>query len=67
MALVIQTLLFMAGINTLIQTLIGARLPIVMGPSFAFVIAALSIVNDDADGDFTSEHRVILYQNDNTV
>ncbi|CAM8935955.1 unnamed protein product [Rhodiola kirilowii] len=46
---VIQTLLFMSGINTLLQTLIGARLPTVMGPSFAFLLAVLSIINDDVD------------------
>jgi len=37
-ALVIQTLLFMSGINTLLQTIIGTRLPTVMNASFAFII-----------------------------
>ncbi|CAM8998622.1 unnamed protein product [Rhodiola kirilowii] len=61
MAHVIQTLLFMAGINTLLQTLIGARLPTVMGPSFAFLIAAMSIVNDDVDVDLVNGHRRFIH------
>uniref|UniRef100_A0A7N0SXN4 Nucleobase-ascorbate transporter 3 n=1 Tax=Kalanchoe fedtschenkoi TaxID=63787 RepID=A0A7N0SXN4_KALFE len=60
-ARVIQTLLFMSGINTLLQTLIGARLPTVMGPSFAYLIAALSIVNDDSDRVFTDERQRFIH------
>ncbi|RAL40509.1 hypothetical protein DM860_006579 [Cuscuta australis] len=41
-ARVIQALLFTSGVNTLLQTLLGTRLPTVMGPSFAYVISALS-------------------------
>ncbi|KAG2716911.1 hypothetical protein I3760_03G149300 [Carya illinoinensis] len=37
-ARVIQTLLFVAGINTLLQALFGTRLPAVVGGSFAYVI-----------------------------
>ena len=57
-ARVIQTLLFMSGINTLLQTLIGSRLPVVMGASFAFVIPVLSIINDYSDQDFATDHEV---------
>ncbi|KAL7117121.1 hypothetical protein ACP275_03G051800 [Erythranthe tilingii] len=56
-ARVIQSLLFMSGINTLLQTWFGTRLPTVMGPSFAYVISVLSIINDLSDSDFTNEHE----------
>lgn len=57
-ARVIQALLFMSGINTLLQTLIGSRLPTVMGASFAYTLPLLSIINDYTDEAFTSEHDV---------
>lgn len=56
-ARVIQSMLFMSGINTLLQTLIGTRLPTVMGPSFAYAISVLLTVNDFADSNFNSEHE----------
>lgn len=40
----IQTLLFVAGLNTLTQTLFGTRLPAVIGGSFTFVPTTISIV-----------------------
>ncbi|KAK1326722.1 Nucleobase-ascorbate transporter 2 [Acorus calamus] len=43
---VIQTLLFVGGINTLLQTLFGTRLPTVMGGSYAFIIPIISIIHD---------------------
>lgn len=43
-AKVIQTLLFVAGLNTLCQTLFGTRLPAVIGGSFSFVPTTISIV-----------------------
>ncbi|KAF5444296.1 hypothetical protein F2P56_036782 [Juglans regia] len=42
-AQVIDTFLFVAGINTLLQTLFGTRLPVVMGASYAFIIPIISI------------------------
>lgn len=42
---VIQTLLFVTGISTLLQTLFGTRLPSVMGGSYAFLIPTLTIIN----------------------
>ncbi|XP_015881203.3 nucleobase-ascorbate transporter 1 isoform X2 [Ziziphus jujuba] len=47
-ARVIQTLLFVAGINTLLQALFGTRLPAVVGGSFAYVIPIAYIVNDSS-------------------
>ncbi|KAJ6730043.1 NUCLEOBASE-ASCORBATE TRANSPORTER 3 [Salix viminalis] len=53
---VIQTMLFMTGINTLLQTMIGTRLPTVMGPSYAFVLPVLSIIRDYNNESFSNEH-----------
>lgn len=47
-ARVIQTLLFVAGINTLLQALFGTRLPAVVGGSFAYVIPVAYIINDSS-------------------
>ncbi|KAH7866741.1 hypothetical protein Vadar_024342 [Vaccinium darrowii] len=43
-AKVIQTLLFVAGLNTLLQTYFGTRLPAVIGGSYTFVAATISII-----------------------
>ncbi|KAL2349372.1 hypothetical protein Fmac_003372 [Flemingia macrophylla] len=43
-AKVIQTLLFVAGINTFFQTLFGTRLPAVIGGSYTFVPTTVSII-----------------------
>ena len=40
----IQTLLFVAGINTLIQSFLGTRLPAVIGGSYTFVMPTISII-----------------------
>ncbi|CAN1355844.1 Nucleobase-ascorbate transporter 2 [Linum perenne] len=45
---VVQTLLFIEGINTLIQTLFGTRLPTVIGGSYAFMVPIISIIHDPA-------------------
>ncbi|KAJ7178889.1 hypothetical protein O6H91_Y541500 [Diphasiastrum complanatum] len=42
---VIQTLLFVNGINTLLQSTFGTRLPIVITGSFAYLIPIISIIN----------------------
>ncbi|KAK7291141.1 hypothetical protein RIF29_06053 [Crotalaria pallida] len=60
-ARVIQTLLFMSGFNTLLQTWFGSRLPTVMGASYAFVIPVLSTINDYTDMTFSSGHERFLY------
>jgi len=43
-AKVIQTLLFVAGINTLLQSLFGTRLPAVIGGSYTYVATTISII-----------------------
>ncbi|KAK9278791.1 hypothetical protein L1049_028369 [Liquidambar formosana] len=43
-AKVIQTLLFVAGLNTLLQTMFGTRLPAVIGGSYTFVPPTISII-----------------------
>lgn len=43
---VVQTLLFVEGVNTLIQTLFGTRLPTVIGGSYAFMVPIISIIHD---------------------
>ncbi|KAG6506834.1 nucleobase-ascorbate transporter 6-like [Zingiber officinale] len=43
-ARVIQTLLFVAGINTLLQTTFGTRLPAVVGGSYTFTLPTISII-----------------------
>lgn len=42
-AQVVQSLLFTAGVNTLLQTWFGTRLPVVIGGSFRFILPALSV------------------------
>ncbi|KAK7310480.1 hypothetical protein RJT34_08033 [Clitoria ternatea] len=60
-ARVIQTLLFMSGVNTLLQTWLGSRLPTVMGASVAFILPVMSIINDYTDKTFPSEHERFTY------
>lgn len=43
-AKMVQTLLFVAGINTFFQTLFGTRLPAVIGGSYTFVPTTISII-----------------------
>ncbi|GKV30382.1 hypothetical protein SLEP1_g39199 [Rubroshorea leprosula] len=57
-ARVIQTLLLMSGVNTLLQTLFGSRLPTVMGASFAYMLPVFSIINGINDENNASEHQV---------
>lgn len=42
-AQVIQTMLFVSGVNTLLQTWFGTRLPVVIGGSFRFLIPSLYV------------------------
>ncbi|EPS67781.1 hypothetical protein M569_06991, partial [Genlisea aurea] len=41
---VMNTFLFVSGINTLLHTFFGTQLPSVIGPSYAFIIPAASII-----------------------
>ncbi|XP_028067957.1 nucleobase-ascorbate transporter 1-like isoform X1 [Camellia sinensis] len=55
-ARVIQTLLFVAGINTLLQALFGTRLPAVVGGSYAYAISILYIINDSSLQQISEPH-----------
>ncbi|KAL3850459.1 hypothetical protein ACJIZ3_012341 [Penstemon smallii] len=44
-AIVIQTLLFVSGLNTLFHSFFGTRLPSVIGGSYAFLIPATAIIH----------------------
>ncbi|XP_073004526.1 nucleobase-ascorbate transporter 1 [Typha latifolia] len=57
---VIQTLLFVSGINTLLQALFGTRLPTVVGGSFAYVIPILYIIRDSSLQRIPDEHERFL-------
>ncbi|XP_020202602.1 nucleobase-ascorbate transporter 1 [Cajanus cajan] len=56
-ARVIQTLLFVAGINTLLQTLFGTRLPTVVGGSFAYVFPIAYIIRDSSLQQISDPHE----------
>lgn len=59
----INTLLFVAGINTLLQTWFGTRLPVVMGGSYAFIIPSISIAlsnNSNSNRILIEPHQVGL-------
>lgn len=43
----VSTILFASGINTLLQTTVGTRLPIVQGGSFAFLTPVFLIIGND--------------------
>ncbi|CAI0560631.1 unnamed protein product, partial [Linum tenue] len=57
---VVQTLLFVEGINTLIQTLFGTRLPTVIGGSYAFMVPIMSIIHDPALTRIEDDHLRFL-------
>ncbi|WVY96730.1 hypothetical protein V8G54_028881 [Vigna mungo] len=54
----IQTLLFIAAINTLLQTLFGTRLPVVVGPSYSFLIPAVSIAFSTRMSVYADPHQL---------
>ncbi|KAJ1383725.1 Xanthine/uracil/vitamin C permease [Sesbania bispinosa] len=56
-ARVIQTLLFVAGINTLLQALFGTRLPTVVGGSFAYVFPIAYIITDSSLQQINDPHE----------
>ncbi|KAG2437949.1 hypothetical protein HXX76_005564 [Chlamydomonas incerta] len=61
-ARVVQTIFFVSGINTLLQTTIGDRLPIIQGGSFSFLRPAFSIIAIiAATNKFETEHDRFLY------
>jgi nucleobase transporter 1/2 len=60
-ARVIQTLLFVAGIKTFLQTLFGTRLPAIVGGSFAYVIPILHIIGDSSLHRITNPHDRFIH------
>lgn len=58
----IQTLLFVSGLNTLTQTLFGTRLPAVIGGSYTFVPTTLSIVLAARYNDISNPQEVSLLE-----
>ena len=56
----VQTLLFVAGINTLIQSFLGTRLPAVMGASYTFVAPTISIILAGRYSGIADPHEVRL-------
>lgn len=58
----IQTLLFVAGINTLLQTWFGTRLPVVVGAFYAFIIPAVSIALSSRMSVFPDPHQVSVFR-----
>uniref|UniRef100_A0A0C9S7V8 TSA: Wollemia nobilis Ref_Wollemi_Transcript_7527_2810 transcribed RNA sequence n=1 Tax=Wollemia nobilis TaxID=56998 RepID=A0A0C9S7V8_9CONI len=57
----IQTLLFVAGINTLLQTYFGTRLPAVIGGSYAFILPTLSIIGSSRFRNIADPHERFLH------
>ncbi|XP_038691720.1 nucleobase-ascorbate transporter 2 [Tripterygium wilfordii] len=57
---VVQTLLFVEGINTLLQTLFGTRLPTVIGGSYAFMVPIISIIHDPSLTRIEDDHLRFL-------
>lgn len=58
---VVQTLLFVQGINTLVQTLFGTRLPTVIGGSYAFMVPVISIIHDSSLANIENPHTVSVH------
>uniref|UniRef100_A0A1D1XNV9 Nucleobase-ascorbate transporter 6 n=1 Tax=Anthurium amnicola TaxID=1678845 RepID=A0A1D1XNV9_9ARAE len=56
-ARVIQTLLFVAGFNTLLQTFFGTRLPAVIGGSYTFVVPTISVILAGRYGGIVDPHK----------
>ncbi|KAL8140538.1 hypothetical protein V2J09_006559 [Rumex salicifolius] len=59
-ARVVQTLLFVQGINTLLQTLFGTRLPTVIGASYAYMVPIISIIHDSSLASIQDPHERFL-------
>ncbi|WVY96729.1 hypothetical protein V8G54_028880 [Vigna mungo] len=53
----IETILFVAAINTVLQTWFGTRLPVVMGPSYTFLVPAVSIAFSKRMSVFEDPHQ----------
>ncbi|XP_041992390.1 nucleobase-ascorbate transporter 1-like [Salvia splendens] len=60
-ALVVQTLLFVSGINTLLQSLFGTRLPAIVGGSFTYIVPIAYIINDVSLKPFDKPHDQFIH------
>ncbi|KAG0476565.1 hypothetical protein HPP92_013406 [Vanilla planifolia] len=60
-AKVIQTLLFVAGINTLLQSWLGTRLPIVMGGSLTYLMPTISIILSERFADIIDPYERFVH------
>ncbi|XP_021892351.1 nucleobase-ascorbate transporter 4 [Carica papaya] len=56
-AQVINTILFVSAINTLLQTCLGTRLPVVIGGSYAFIVPSISIALSTRFNVFLDPHQ----------
>ncbi|CAN1237150.1 Putative nucleobase-ascorbate transporter 10 [Linum grandiflorum] len=54
---VIQTLLFVSGVTTLLETLLGTRLPTIAAASFAYVLPITSIITADRLQSIANPHE----------
>ncbi|KAJ8640762.1 hypothetical protein MRB53_017456 [Persea americana] len=59
-ARVIQTLLFVAGLNTLFQSYFGTRLPTVIGGSYTFLVPTFSIIFSNRYNNILDPHQRFL-------
>ncbi|RXH72886.1 hypothetical protein DVH24_012570 [Malus domestica] len=62
-ARVVQTMLFVSGLNTLLQSLFGTRLPTVVMGSYTYIIPTASIILANRYKAFTDPHEVRLQLN----
>lgn len=54
----IQSLLFVSGLNTFLQSLFGTRLPIVVVGSYTYIIPILSIVQASRYNAYSDPYEV---------
>mmetsp|Transcript_29369 Transcript_29369/g.82823 ORF Transcript_29369/g.82823 Transcript_29369/m.82823 type:complete len:598 (-) Transcript_29369:370-2163(-) len=59
-ARVINTMFFVSGLNTLVQTTFGDRLPIVQGGSFSYLPPAFAVIAKLSDQSYPSENDRFL-------
>ncbi|KAL0921755.1 hypothetical protein M5K25_008860 [Dendrobium thyrsiflorum] len=60
-ARVIQTILFVAGINTLLQSWLGTRLPVVIGGSFTYILPTVSIILSERFADIVDPYERFVH------
>ncbi|PKU86602.1 Nucleobase-ascorbate transporter 6 [Dendrobium catenatum] len=60
-ARVIQTILFVAGINTLLQSWLGTRLPVVIGGSFTYILPTASIILSERFADIVDPYERFVH------